>query len=218
MTSEWFATQFGEPDFPVGILTADDDFAVRTLVAAQENGLRVPQDLAIVGVNDLDMICNTAAVPLTSITPQYGKIGFEAAGLLDRLLQGEDVARTIIRIPPAGLVARMSTRFFAFDDLLVEQALTYMHANIGQPFNVEDVVRQCGKSRRTLENRFTRAVGRSLHDEIHRLRLERAKQLLTDTDWTIERVAEASGFVASKRLYEAFLRTEGKTPNSFRGG
>jgi LacI family transcriptional regulator len=82
---------------------------------------------------------------------------------------------------------------------------------------VEDVVRQSGKSRRTLENRFTRAVGRSLHEEINRLRIERAKQLLTDTDWTIERVAEACGFAASKRLYEAFMREEGTTPNSFRG-
>jgi LacI family transcriptional regulator len=214
---EWFAHRFGRPEFPVGIMAADDDVAVRTLIAAQANGLRVPQDLAIIGVNDLDMICNTAAIPLSSITPQYGRIGFEAAQLLDRLLQGKAVHDTVIRVAPMGVVARMSTRFFAFDDPLVEQALTYMHANISEPFNVEDVVRQSGKSRRTLENRFTRAVGRSLHEEINRLRIERAKQLLTDTDWTIERVAEACGFAASKRLYEAFMREEGTTPNSFRG-
>jgi LacI family transcriptional regulator len=216
--SQWFEHQFGKPEFPVGVMAADDDFAVRTLMAAHAIGLRVPQDLAIVGVNDLDMICNTAAVPLTSITPQYGRIGYEAATLLDRLLQGQAVENTVIRVPPAGLVARMSSRFFAFDDPLVEQALTYMHANISQPFNVEDVVRQCGKSRRTLENRFSREVGKSLHEEITRLRLERAKQLLTDTDWTIERVAEACGFIAGKRLYEAFMKSEGKTPNAFREG
>jgi LacI family transcriptional regulator len=216
LSPEWFAKIYGKPEFPVGLLVADDTLAVRTLIAAQANGLRIPQDLAIIGVNDQDLICSSVAIPLTSVAPAYGKIGFEAARLLDQLLQGKPVNKTVIRVPPMGLVPRMSTRYFAFDDPLVELALTYMHANISQPYKVADVVNHCGKSRRTLEIRFGKAVGRSLHEEINRLRLDRAKQLLTDTDWTVDRVAQACGFVASPRLYEAFVRSEGITPNAFR--
>jgi LacI family transcriptional regulator len=214
--ADWFVHLRGKGDAPMGILAADDDIAIKTVIAAQEAGVRIPQDVAIVGVNDMDLICETAAVPLSSVAPAYVRIGFEAAQLLDALLNGEPVESKVIRVPPLGLVPRMSTRFFAFEDALVEQALIYMHANVSHPFNVADVVNHCGKSRRTLELRFTAAVGLSLHDEINRLKIERAKQLLTDTDWSISRVAEQCGFTDSKRLNEAFLRTVGTSPTAFR--
>jgi LacI family transcriptional regulator len=214
--ADWFKQLRATAGSSLGILAADDDIAVKTVIAAQEMGIRIPQDVAIVGVNDMDLICETAAVPLSSVAPAYVRIGFEAAQLLDELLQGEQVDSKVIRVPPLGLTPRMSTRFFAFDDPLVEQALIYMHANVSHPFNVADVVNHCGKSRRTLELRFTTAVGLSLHDEINRLRLDRAKQLLKDTDWSISRIAEQCGFTDSKRLNESFLRTVGTSPTAFR--
>jgi LacI family transcriptional regulator len=216
LTGDWLKHFLGEDQSPIGILASDDDAASCVLTAAQAIGLRVPQDVAIVGTNDLDLICDSAVVPLTSIAPAYLKIGMEAARLMDELLQGKPVQSTIIRLPVAGLVERMSTRFLAFDDPLVESALGYMHANLSQPFNVETVVKHCGKSRRTLEMRFIESVGHSIHDEISRLRIERAKQLLTDTDWTIARVAEECGFTDTKRLLAVFSRSEGKTPRQFR--
>lgn len=216
LSPQWLREHCGTPESPVGILAADDDLASSTLIAAQANGLRVPQDLAIVGINDMDLICDSALVPLTSIAPAYHKIGMEAARLMDEMLQGKPVDNTVIRVPPAGLVERMSTRFMAFDDPLVERALVYMHANVNQVYNVENLVQHCGKSRRTLEMRFSNAVGHSIHEEISRIRLERARQLLTDTDWTISRVAEECGFSDTKRMKEVFVRMIGKTPKEFR--
>ncbi len=212
----WWTEHCGEPKNPIGILAADDELAANVLIAVQTLGLRVPQDVAIVGVNDMDLICDAAAIPLSSIAPAYLKMGMEAARLLDEFLHGRPLDKTVVRVPPAGLTARMSTRFLAFNDPLVERALAFMHANVNRPYNVQDVVRQSGKSRRTLENRFNHAVGRSVLDEIIRLRLERAKQLLTFTDWTLGRIAEECGFHNTKRLHEALLRVEGRTPKSFR--
>jgi LacI family transcriptional regulator len=216
LTGDWLQNYLGDIDSPIGILASDDDVGTCVLTAAQAIGLRVPQDVAIIGINDLDLICDSAAVPLTSIAPAYLKIGMEAARMMDELLQGKPVQSTVIRLPVAGLVERMSTRFLAFDDPLVERALGYMHANLNQTFNVETVVKHCGKSRRTLEMRFIESVGHSIHDEINRLRIERAKQLLTDTDWTIARIAEECGFSDTKRLLAVFSRSEGKTLRQFR--
>ncbi len=216
LTPEWFAQRFPSLESPIGILAADDDYASLVLIAANAMGLRVPQDVAIIGVNDMDLICDSATVPLTSVAPSYMKIGLEAARLMDELLQGKPLENTVVRVPVAGLVERMSTRFLAFDDALVERALSYMHANTNQPYNVQKVVQHCGKSRRTLEMRFIKAVGHSMHEEINRLRVERAKQLLLDTDWTIGRVAEECGFSDTKRLLEVFLRVEGITPKAYR--
>jgi LacI family transcriptional regulator len=218
ITPGWFKDHYLPGDGPIGIMAVDDDVATLVLTAAQSNGFRVPQDVAIVGVNDLDLICDSATVPLSSIAPTYLKIGMEAARLMDELLQGKPVHSTVVRVPVAGLVERMSTRFLAFDDPLVERALGYMHANLNQPFNVETVVSHCGKSRRTLEMRFIEAVGHSIHDEISRLRIERARQLLVDTDWTIARVAEECGFSDTKRLLAVFSRSQGMTPSEYRNG
>jgi LacI family transcriptional regulator len=214
----WWTEHCSPSENPIGILAADDELAANVLIAVQALGLRVPQDVAIIGVNDMDLICDAAAIPLTSIAPAYLKIGLEAARLLDNVLHNRPLDKTVVRVPPAGLTARMSTRFLAFNDPLVERALIFMHANINRPYNVQDIVRQIGKSRRTLENRFSRAVGRSVLDEIIRLRLERAKQLLTFTDWTLGRIAEECGFHNTKRLHETLLRIEGRTPKSFREG
>jgi LacI family transcriptional regulator len=216
LSPQWFEQHCKMPGPPVGVFAADDNLAVRTSIAAHACNLRVPQDVAIIGVNDLDLICSTAAVPLSSIAPAYVKIGVEAARLLDQLLQGDSVQDKVVRVPPIGVSPRMSTRFLAFDDPLVEHALAYMHANLNQPYNVQSVVDHCGKSRRTLEMRFQSAVGHSMHDEINRLRIERAKQLLSDTEWSIGRVAQECGFGDGKRLVEVFNRIEGKTPRSFR--
>jgi LacI family transcriptional regulator len=217
LSPEWLMIQIGELIGPIGILALDDDAASSTVIAAQANGLRVPQDLAVVGVNDLELVCYSAPVALSSIAPAYLKIGLEAARLLDRLLQGQAAADTIIRVPPAGLVERLSTRFLAFEDPLVERALAYMHANVNQRYNVDDLVRHCGKSRRTLELRFTQHIGHSVLEEINRLRVQRARQLLTDTEWTIARVAEECGFGDSKLMIRVFQRVLGKTPRAVRG-
>jgi LacI family transcriptional regulator len=216
LSPEWFKRQFGNFIGPLGILALDDDVASSTIFAALACGYRVPQDVAVVGINDLELICYSSPVSITSIAPAYLKIGLAAAKLLDEILQGKTSADTIIRVPPVGLVERMSTRFLAFDDPLVECALAYMHANASKRYNVDDLVRHCGKSRRTLELRFARTIGHSVLEEINRLRVERARQLLSETDWTIARIAEESGFGDSKLMVRVFHRLAGKTPKEFR--
>jgi LacI family transcriptional regulator len=216
ISPQWFAEHHCSAKGPVGIFAQDDDIGVSVIIAAQGNGLRVPQDAAVVGVNDLELICYASPVSLTSIAPAYLRIGLEAAKLLDELLQGKVPPDTVIRVAPAGLVERMSSRFLAIEDPLVEKALAYMHANVNHRYNVNHLVRHCGKSRRTLELRFQRTVGHSMLEEINRLRVERARQLLSETDWTISRIAEECGFGEAKLLIRVFTRLQGQTPKAYR--
>jgi LacI family transcriptional regulator len=216
LSAQSLAAQCEGIERPFAVFAADDDLAARTLSAALEIGIRVPKEMGIIGVNDLELICDAAAVPLTSVAHAHSKIGFEAGRLIDQLLQGQPVDRKIFRIPPLGVVPRVSTRTFAFDDPLVEEAMIFIYANIGRPFKVGDVVKHCGKSRKSLEVKFANAVGSTMHDEIIRLRIDRAKQLLAGTYWTVGRIAEECGFGDSRTLKQAFVRIEGSTPESYR--
>jgi LacI family transcriptional regulator len=201
---------------PVGILGCNDDNAHRVLNAAYGARLKVPDEVAVLGVDD-DAFFNTMFTPsLSSIALPAEQIGHRAAMLLDRLLDGKPAPARPIQLRPVRVVARASTDIVWVGDDDVAAALRYIRDNTSQPLQIDDVLDHVPLSRRSLTRRFRQVVGRSVSDEIRRAHIERAKQLLITTDMEMKQVAAASGLIHATRLGILFRRAVGQTPTEFR--
>jgi LacI family transcriptional regulator len=201
---------------PIGLLACDDDRGREVLEACRAAELRVPADVAVLGVDNDELLCELSDPPLSSVALNLERGGYEAAALLDRLMSGQARAPQRILVEPTWVVTRRSSDVLALEDRSVATALHFIHDNAGRPIGVLDVVRHSGCSRRTLEMRFRAALGRSLHDEIQRTRLERAKRLLVETDLPVGRIAAASGFASPDYLTRVFHSQIGLAPAEYR--
>lgn len=200
---------------PVGLLAGNDLRAREVLDACRLAGLNVPEAIAVLGVNDDELICELANPPLSSVMHNARRIGYEAAALLHRMLNGEiDVAD--VRVPPLGVHTRQSTDLLAIEDPEIAAAVRFIRENACQGIRVEDVLDQVALSRRSFEMRFRKAIGRPPHEEIRRVQLERVKQLLLQTDYKLERIAELTGFSTAQYLAGLFRKVMKTTPGTFR--
>ena len=203
---------------PTALFAAYDIRARQVLDACHAAGLSVPDDIAILGVDDDEVICETATPALSSIPLSMADAGFRAAELLDRVMSTGRRPRGAADIIFTGthVVARRSTARDAVADALVRRCRALMEANMGRPFNVADLVASLGVSRRTLETRFRAATGRSLNDEITELRIRRAKTMLAKSALPQSAIAAACGFCDASHLNVIFRRHCGAPPSAFR--
>lgn len=201
---------------PCGLFAANDEVGIRIIEMAEERGLRVPEQLSVVGVDDDDLLVESVAVSLSSVALPTFQIGFEAAALLDRLMSGQPVEQTLIRFPPLAVTVRTSSDLSAIPDPDVTAALAFIRRHATEPIDVSAVVADVPVSRRVLERRFQKYLQRSILEEIQRVRLERARQLLIETDLPIGEVIRASGFTSRSRFHAAFIRSTGMKPKAFR--
>jgi LacI family transcriptional regulator len=200
---------------PCGVFVADD-FTARLLAdACRRRGLRLPDDAALVGLGNEELTCEMMMPSLTSIEMGFERVGRGALDMLDRLLRGCAAPRPIL-VPPAGVVERASTDVFAVDDREVARALRAIAELSGRPVRVPMVVEAVQGARRSLERRFRKSLGRTIHEEIQRAHVERAKRLLAATDEPLKRVARDAGFRSPQQLSKRFRRLEGATPLAFR--
>jgi LacI family transcriptional regulator len=180
----------------------------------------VPDQIAVLGVDNDDLIQSLASPPLSSIGTATEQIGFEAAALLDRLMEKGtfkiSIKTSTAKIPPTGIITRRSTDLTAVADAEVAEALRFIRQHATGPIGIEQVMQNSTVSRRQLERRFRAILGRSLLDEIRRCRIERARQLLLETDLTIPQIATASGFSSASYLTVVFGEMVGETPGHFR--
>ena len=201
---------------PAGLMAANDQRGRHVLEAAAQAGVRVPKDLAVVGVDNDEVLCEMADPPLSSVELNTRQIGFEAASLLHKLLSRRRGQERAPVVEPLGVVARQSTDMLAMDDEVVQTAARFIRANAHRPIQVSDVLGAVPVSRKTLEVRFQRALGRTPHDEIHRIRLQRVKDLLAQTDWPLRRIAGESGFAYAEHMHALFRRRVRMTPARYR--
>lgn len=201
---------------PIGLMACNDTRATQIIAACQRAKVRVPEDIAVVGVDNDEALCETADVPISSVDPDCRRVGYEAAATLDRLMSGQSLPEKTVVVPPIGLVVRASSDSLAVPDDQVANAMRYMQAHACDPMRVEDMMGVVQVSRRTLEKRFRTIFGRTLHDEIRRLQFERARQLLCDTDMRIPQVATRCGFKDPKRFTTLFREEFGSPPIEFR--
>ena len=200
---------------PLGLMAANDSKARHVLEACRRLGIRVPEDVAVVGVDDDPMMCKLATPSLTSVIQGTDKLGYEAARLLERKLNGEKDVQGIT-VEPLGISIRESTDILAIDDELIAQSLSYIRTNACNFIQVEDVSRQCGVSRSTLEKRFKSVLGQSVHHEIAKVQIKKALNLLVETSLPLKTVAERAGFSTVQYMTMKVKKKTGKTPKNYR--
>ena len=198
------------------MMASNDGRALHVLQACRAEQMRVPEDVAIVGVDNDDVMCELANPPLTSVEQGARRIGFEAAALLDTMMTGQAPPRQSTAVPPEGLVARQSTDVLAIGDPDVAESLRLIRRRACEPLAVRDVLDAATVSRSTLEARFRAVLGRSIHGEIRRVQLEMAQRLLATTNMPLKEVARQSGFSSVQYFTVVFREATGVTPASAR--
>lgn len=201
---------------PLAVLACDDDRGRQVLEACRGVGLQVPEDVAVVGVDNDELLCELSDPPLSSVSLNAEQAGYEAASLLDALMSGRARETRRILVEATHVVTRRSSDVLALDDRQVALALRFIHDNAVRPIGVIDIVRHVGCSRRTLELRFQQVLGRSINAELQQARLERAKRLLAETNLSVVRIAEAAGFASSNYLIRLFHNRLGLSPVAYR--
>jgi LacI family transcriptional regulator len=201
---------------PLGLVAANDLHGLRALDACRRAGLAVPEEVAVVGADDDAEVCELSDPPLSSVTFHPERVGFEAAALLDRMMRGRAAPGEPLLVPPLGVSARQSSDILAIDDAEVARALHYIRRHALEGISVEEVLAEVPLSRRVLEHRFRRRLGRTPKEEIQRLRFEEAKSLLATTDLPLARISDRLGFHQPAYLSAAFRREAGVTPSAYR--
>lgn len=201
---------------PIAILACNDVRGRHLQEACRRLELVVPDQVAVLGVDNDELLCRMTDPPMSSVMPDAHRIGFEAATLLDALMTGETPSDSVRLIAPRCVVTRQSTDIVAIDDPDVASAMRYIHANARRGIRVADVLKRVPISRSGLDARFLKAIGRSAHEEIRRVQLDRAASLLRDTAWPLKRIAMESGFTHMEYLSYRFTRQFGVSPGIYR--
>lgn len=201
---------------PVGLFACDDDRGREVLEACKLAGLHVPEDVAVVGVDNDEVFCELADPPMSSVALNAETAGYRAAALLDAMMHGYVRKRQHILVEALGVVTRRSTDVVAVDDEDVASALQFIRRQQGRDISVDRVAEEVALSRRSLEKRFRDTIGRTILEEIQLTRLERAKRLLLETTYPISKVADIAGFGSAGYFIQFFQRHVGKTPRRYR--
>ncbi|MFW6033136.1 MAG: substrate-binding domain-containing protein, partial [Phycisphaeraceae bacterium] len=201
---------------PIGLMAWNDAAAAVLVQTCARIGLSVPEQVAVIGVNDDEAWCGFCVPPLTSVRPPLKRIGYEGAQLLAQLMEGEPVPSEPLLLPPEGVHVRRSTDVLAVDDPVVARALRYIREHVSERINVADVVRHVRVSRRLLEDRFREHLGRSPLKEIHREQLRIADHLLRTTNLPPKVIAMRAGYRDVNHLTRVFSKERGLPPATYR--
>lgn len=200
---------------PIAIMATDDQIGRPTINTALRIGLRVPDDVAVLGVRNDRWLTEMAATPMSSIDVDQQRIGFRAAKMLDGMMAGEAPHPPQL-IPPAGVVTRKSTDISLSQDPVVTAAVSYIREHCSHGVTVEDVLDHVAVSRRTLENRMKQAIGLTPNAVINRERIRQAKKMLAQTDATMSQIARACGIERQGYFSTMFKKQTGMTPGQYR--
>lgn len=201
---------------PTGLLAYDDKMAERVLAACAWAGIRVPDDLAVIGIGNDELMCQLAHPALSSVALPTGHIGRISAELLDRLIGGRSAGRRFRMVAPTGVIVRASTDRHPTSDAVVAVAIDYMAGHLTEPIGTDQVAAAIGVSRRTLERRFGAVMGRTVHDFMTERRMRRAAELLRLQPHSLSEICARCGYGALSAFIRAFTRSMGCHPNRYR--
>jgi LacI family transcriptional regulator len=213
---QWLARWLKALPKPVGVLACYDIAGQEILEACRLADIPVPDAVAVLGVDNDELIATLTSPSLSSIQPDTTRTGYLAAAMLDQIMTGEVLEPGLRLIPPVRIVARQSSEILSVEDPQVVAALRFVRDRAHGEVSVGDVLRHVGSSRRALDQRFVRILGRTVHAEITRVRMERVAELLSTTDLTLPQVAERLGFRHSEYMGVAFKRVTGRSPGQYR--
>ena len=201
---------------PLAVFACYDIRGQQVLDACRRAGFVVPDEVAVLGVDNDELLCALSPPPLSSVNLNPRRSGWLAAQALDSLMRGENVRTEVCFTPPLGVATRQSTDTMAVGDAQVAKAIRYIREHACEGAVVEDVLRACPMSRRALEQRMKAIIGRTPHAEILRVQITRAKQLLASTSLLLPEIAEKCGFRHAEYLSVAFKRETGMAPSEYR--
>ena len=201
---------------PIGIMVDSDQHGPHLLEACRRAGVDVPDEVAVVGVDNDETLCEVCNPPLSSVKAGHQVVGYKAAELLGQLMRGGAPPGQPLFVQPQGVVTRRSSDVLAIKDRQVAAALRIIRESSGPGLSASKVIAQIPVSRSVLQRRFRKEIGRSIHDEIVNARLKRARQLLAETDLPLAEVAVRSGFKHQEYLGAVFKARIGKTPAEYR--
>lgn len=201
---------------PVGILAAYDVRALEVLDAVRSLGLACPDDVAVIGVDNDEVLCELAMPPLSSVSQNLECIGYEAARVLAAKMDGRTVPEGSIFVPPVAVAVRRSTDMLAVDDPDLRRALRLIRAKACDGLTADEIANATDLSRRALDRQFAKTFGRSIHDEIVRTKLRAAKRLLAESDLKLAAVAARCDFAHAAQFCNIFKKTFGITPTEHR--
>ncbi len=201
---------------PLAVFACYDVRGQHILDACRMRGFVVPEQVAVLGVDNDELLCEMASPPLSSVIPNARRTGYEAARLLDRLMSGERVSPTPLKIEPIGISLRQSTEVLAVPDVHLARALRFIRDHASEAIGVPEVTRAVSLSRRLLEKRFRQILNRTIHDEIMLARIGRVKQLLVESQLSLEQIAATTGYEHPEYLSVVFKREVGISPRQYR--
>jgi LacI family transcriptional regulator len=201
---------------PAAVMACYDIRAQQVLDACRNVGLSVPDEIAVIGVDNDSLLCDLSFPPLSSVIPNTQRTGYEAARLLDQMMSGKTVEAKAHFITPVGVATRQSTDTLAIDDPAIAAAVRHIREHAFEQINIASVLKVVPLSRRLFESRFKKLLGHTPHEEIIRVRMNRVKEMLTETDLPLSDIAERTGFEHVEYLSAAFKKREGLSPNRYR--
>lgn len=201
---------------PVGLMTCADDCSQHVVEACKIAELRTPENIGIIGVDNDDMVCDLSDPPLSSIALDFATAGYEAADVLDRLMSGQRVEKSPIMVRPLHVKIRASTDILAIEDADVAVAVRFIRQHANQLIQIADVVKEVTCCQRKLHQKFMQTLGRSVHEEINRARIERISKMLRDTDMPVTQIAIKLGYYSFNHLSRYFKQATGQTPLAYR--
>ena len=212
LLEEWVT---GKPS-PMAVFCSHDTLSRYLAQACTNVGLRVPEDVAILGIGNEPLLCSDPEPSLSSIELCYEEIGYAAAQNLARIMSGEPVPRTSVYVNKTQIISRASTNYYIAQDPLVQNAITFIVENLHRQIRVRDVADHVNSTVRSLERHFGKELKRTMSQEIARLRLERASQLLLQSDDPIKQIAYDCGYSSRSYFHQAFVKSHGISPLEFR--
>lgn len=211
LIGEWLSTL----PKPVAVFACYDNRGQQVLEACRRRNLTVPEQVAVLGVDNDEVLCALSPPPLSSVALNPRRVGWQAAALLSRLMAGESLAPENHLIPPVGVVIRQSSDILAVADAKIATALRFIREHACEGIRVSDVLRECPMARRALETRFRQLLGRTPREEILRVQLNRVKELLVGTEMPVWQIAERTGF-EPEYLSVVFKQKTGVAPREYR--
>ena len=201
---------------PCAVYTKSDYDSAWLANLCHEAGLRIPDDVAILGADDNALICESQWVTLSSVRYDLARIGYDGAAMLDQMIKGEPILERLKLIPPQGITVRQSTDALAATDPLVREALAYLHAHLRRSIGTNEIAEYLGVSRRLLELRFRAQMHSSIREYLIRSRIAEARHLLTSSSEPVETIAALTGFCNAPHFSRTFKRDTGLTPTRYR--
>ncbi len=203
---------------PIGLMTCNDDRSQHIAMACKMSDIKIPDEVAVLGVDNDELVCNLPYPQLSSVALDTENAGYEAAALLDQLMtsqQSDQQAREIV-IHPLYVVARQSTNILAVEDPEVAAALRFIRDHHAATLQISDIAEAAGLSCRTLQHRFRKLLGCSVRDQIRRTRIDQCTHLLVDTDLSIAEISQTLGYPYVRSMSRWFKQETSMSPLAFR--